>query len=668
MKNYIVCPVLLSFGVLLSPAIALADRSDPPRAPAEPGAGQLLIESDDGEEPWLAPQVSTEVRMVVTGMIARAHVEQVFENPSEQPVEAVYVFPLPDSAAVDGLTLKVGQRKIVGEIRERQDAERQYEMAASAGKKASLVTQERPNLFTTSVANIAPGELVTVSISYQEDVRYDHGEFSLMFPSTLTPRYNPGAAPGDDGGAFGVSRVADARRITPPVLLDGSGPLLDVRVKLDAGVELQSLDSPSHDLDVSGPKRGPVAITLKDGPVIADRDFRLRWRPVPSKAPRSATFTEDFGGERYALLMLLPPTEHAESAPSLARETTFVVDTSGSMAGGSIEQAQSSLRTGLEALAPRDYFNVIEFNSSARSLFTAARPASPENIARATEWVKALSADGGTEMMAALQLALAAPAQPERVQQVVFITDGAVGNEDELFGFIERRLGERRLFTVGIGSAPNRHFMRGAARFGRGTFTEVSSLAEVATQMNQLWTKLDSPVMRDVALDFGAASEVWPERAPDLYAGEPLVVFAKLGAGVQSGKLTGTLAARKFDVPLSLGQATAESGIHRLWARRKIEGLMDRLVEGSDEGSIRSQVVPLALTHHLVSKYTSLVAIDPRVSNDGRAPRADVAAALPAGNQMFGNMPQTATPGPLCLLFGVMSMVGAALVSRGGAA
>jgi Ca-activated chloride channel homolog len=668
---------LLSLGVLPSRASADTDveRHD---AAIEPGGGELLLEGE-GDEPWLAPQVSSDVELVVTGMIARTRVEQVFENPSEQAVEAVYVFPLPETAAVDALTLDIGTRRIVGEVREREDAERMYERAAEAGKKASLVSQQRPNLFTTSVANIGPGEIVSVSITYQQEVRYDHGEFSITFPSTLTPRYNPGAPNGDDVASVqrGVaamarsgSRVPDAARITPPTLLDGTGPLLDMKVTLDPGVPLAELDSPSHELDIERPKTGPIQIALKGGPVLADRDFRLRWRPTPSAAPTSAVFTEDFAGERYALLMLLPPTLASgtaalEQTAALPRETTFVIDTSGSMAGTSIVQAIASLRTGLAALTPRDTFNVIEFDSTAHRLFEDAQPASPNNLARAVEWVSRLSADGGTEILSALELAFAAPERADRVQQVVFVTDGSVGNEDELFRFIAQHLGGRRLFTVGIGSAPNGHFMRGAARFGRGTFTNVGSLDDVSTELDSLWAKLDAPVMRDVALRWtGGAPDVWPRQAPDLYFGEPLVVLAKLAPDTRAATFSGALAGKAFMSPVVLDRPTRGRGIHRLWAQRQIEALLDQTVEGRDEAAIRASVVPLALSHHLVSKYTSLVAVDQRVTNDGRAPRSSVGLALPAGNEMFGTLPQTATPGPFCLLFGVLSLAASAVVQR----
>lgn len=655
---------LIGCFVLCSPWIALADPAPSRGETPEPGSGELWLEGAE-DEPWLAPQVSTEVRMVVTGMIARTELEQVFENPSEEAVEAVYVFPLPEGAAVDGLLLRVGEREITGEVRERESAERVFEQAANAGKKASLVSQERPSLFTTSVANIGPGETVRVSIHYEDEVRYDQGTFSVTVPSTVTPRYSPGTrlVEGDVSAlAMNQPRVVDAARISPPIALDGSGPLFDVRLDLDAGVPLASLESPTHEIDVEDATGGGHAVRLKDGPVLADRDFRLRWRPEPSAAPTSAVFTEEFAGERYALVMVLPP---GAGAAELARETTFMIDTSGSMAGTSIVQAKGSLRTGLAALGPSDAFNVIEFNSGARQLFEAPQPATPGNLERARRWVDALEADGGTEILDALRLALSAPPADQRVQQLVFITDGSVGNEDELFRLIGGSLGDRRLFTVGIGSAPNRHFMRGAARFGRGTFTEVGTEAEVQSRMDELWSKLEAPVMRDVSVRFaGGESEVWPRQIPDLYLGEPLVVVAKLGGDAGSASVAGSLAGRAFERELALGQGKHGRGIHRLWARRAIEALVDRSVLGEDEAAIRARVVPLALRHHLVSKYTSLVAVDRRVTAEGRAPRASVANALPAGSEMFGNLPSTATPGPFCLLFGALSFAAAAIVQR----
>jgi len=650
-------------------AVAVPSRAAPktPFTPDEAHAGTLIFYDDeDDDSGWLAPEVGNDVHIQVTGMLARASVEQTFENLSDQVVHALYVFPLPETAAVDGLTLTVGKRRIVGEIREREAALKTYEQAQRQGKKASLIEQQRPNLFSTRVANIGPHESVTVELHYQQDVRYDLGVFSLEFPSTLTPRYLPGGTENAPGSA---PRASQHGNITPPFALDGDGPALQMHVSLDAGVPLQRISSSSHRLAVKQPPRGPAQVTLEDGEVVADRDFKLEWAPAPSNAPTSAVFEETFDGERYALLMVVPPDPALDPKGRLPRETTFVIDTSGSMSGTSIEQARQALESGLSELDPRDRFNVVEFNSNATRLFDETVPATAENVQRARRWVHQLQADGGTEMLSALDLALTPRAPQQLLSQVVFVTDGSVGNESDVFRYIQDHLGGRRLFTVGIGSAPNQYFMRSAARFGRGTFTSVASSAEVESRMNELWDKLSMPVMRQlgVSIDGDAHPQLWPQRLPDLYRGEPLIVVAKLGAGATRFHVNGLRAEQPFSADLALDTAAGgrqERGIHRLWARREIEELMDRVTLGQSEETLRPQVTAIALRHHLLSQYTSLVAVDQVRSVTGPGADTAVANALPAGNSMFGNMPQTATPAPTCLLFGAASVVAALVLYK----
>ncbi|MEO8183170.1 MAG: VIT domain-containing protein, partial [Deltaproteobacteria bacterium] len=364
-----------------------------PFAPSDAHAGALVFYDDeDDESGWLAPQVSNHVEIEVTGLIARAKVEQSFENLSEEVVHALYVFPLPETAAVDGLTLWVGKRRIVGEIRERQAAQRSFEAAKRQGKKASLVEQERPNLFSTRVANIAPGEIVTVELHYQQDVRYDSGTFSLEFPATLTPRYLP--VPQLSQGPRAQPNAVSASHINPPFAIDGDGPTLELKVRLDAGFPLQRITSPSHRLTLDRSAGAAVKVELEDGDVLADRDFRLEWAPAPSRAPSSAVFEEEFGGDRYALVMLLPPDPALDAEQRIPRETTFIIDTSGSMSGTSIEQARRALASGLGELLPADRFNVVEFNSNATRLFSESVPATPDNVQRALRWVRKLQADG----------------------------------------------------------------------------------------------------------------------------------------------------------------------------------------------------------------------------------------------------------------------------------
>ena len=669
----------------------------------DPAAGSVLL--DEIEQAGLffatgepgryvaAPAVSAAVDVRVTGLIARARVTQRFANPSADWVEGIYVFPLPETAAVDTLRLVVGDRVIEGEIREREAAKKAYEEAKSAGVKASLVEQRRANVFTTAVANLGPGEEVEVTVEYQQTVDFDGGEFHLRFPTVVAPRFDPGGvAPPDGvvtaavggGGGVGSARRPDfaplpalylrprrtvgavvasavGRPLGPPVgaavdrvvavVAPGARPRpinpVRLTVDLDAGMPLDTLACPYHDFHVEplGGRRYRVTLTEgTDGAVAADRDVELVWAPAVGAEPDAALFTErsDDGRDVYALLMVVPPDPEAEGVVTLPRETVFVVDTSGSMAGASIEQAKAAVITALDRLRSEDSFNVIEFNSTTRALFPGSLPAEPDAVEQARRWVAGLDADGGTVMLPALAAALGPPdlgyrrAGQRAVKQVIFITDGAVDNEDQLFAAIESMLGEARLFTVGIGSAPNSYFMRRAAEAGRGTFTYIGHPGEVGTKMAALFAKLKRPVLTDVEVvwdDPGA--EVWPERAPDLYAGEPLVVAARLADLGREVRITGMRDGRPWERHLAIAATAGGDGggaVGKLWARRKIDALTAGLQRGVAPEEVRREVVEVALAHHLVSRYTSLVAVDVTPARPAGEPLATrgVPLAMPA--------------------------------------
>jgi Ca-activated chloride channel family protein len=341
------------------------------------------------------------------------------------------------------------------------------------------------------------------------------------------------------------------------------------------------------------------------------------------------------------------------------------------MAGASIQQARLALDEALAALAPGDRFNVIQFNSKTERLFSAPVPAGPAEIERARRWVQGLQANGGTEMLPALRAALESDAEAGGVRQVIFVTDGLVGNEDQLFAYLSRSLGRSRLFTVGIGAAPNGHFMTKAAQFGRGTYTYIGSPAEVGEKMGALFRKLEHPVLGDVTVGWGGDDvETWPARVPDVYAGEPVILLARLGATASAElTVTGRRDTEPWEARLRIDAGPDETGIHKLWARKKIAGLMDRLREGADRGEVRSAVVAVALQHHLVSAYTSLVAVDvtPTRPAGVSSGTANVPVALPAGmvhEKVFGGLPQGATPGPLYVALGLASLALALGVAR----
>src|SRR5437867_5142208 len=529
--------------------------------------------------------------------------------------------------------------------------------------------QERPNVFTTSVANIAPGAAIGIEIEYQQTVRYDAGQFSLRFPMVVGPRYIPGvpvSGPSTGTGwAPDTDQVPDASRLTPPIVHPSRGPLnpVSLTVELDPGAPLARLAASYHAIQTTPRADGRYRVELAQGPVPADRDFELVWQPNAEATPIATLFTERKGTETFAVLMVTPPAATALDGLRLPREAIFVIDNSGSMHGASIDQAKAALKMALDRLRPDDTFNVIRFNHTTDAVFPEAQPATAQNLAAAIRYVGRLYADGGTEMLPALQQALDGREHPGRLRQVIFLTDGAVGNETQLFAAIHERLGDSRLFTIGIGSAPNSHFMREAARLGRGTFTYIASVTEVKDKMVALFGKLESPALTDVRLELadGSAVETVPERIPDVYLGAPVTVALRAAALPPRVVLRGRLGPDRWERELSLQATDAAAGLSVHWARGKIAGLLDTRRTGSPDDEIRRAVLELALAFHLVSPYTSLIAVDVTPVRPGSADLHTLALEtnLPHGwdyTAVFG-LGQGATAGPVHLALGLAALL-----------
>jgi Ca-activated chloride channel family protein len=668
--------LLLAISTLLlfAPVVRPVSAADTPGEgrPRRVTSGTLLWRVAGEGELVPAPALDTHVNLRLTGMVARATVRQEFTNPAAAWAEGVYVFPLPEDAAVDHLRMRVGDRVIEGQIRERAAAKAEYEQAKQQGRRASLVEQERPNIFTTSIANIPPGVAITVEIEYQQVVAYEAGQYRLRFPMVVGPRYIPGepvSATGT-GWAWDTDEVPDASRITPPVAHPSRGPInpVTLRIELDPGVPLARLESSYHAIQTAPLAGGKTLVELAQGPVPADRDFELVWQPATDVGPIAALFAERRGDETFALLMVMPPALTALAAARVPREVVFVIDNSGSMAGASMDQAKAALTMALGRLGPADAFNVIRFNHTTDAVFGGALPATPLNRRAAAQWVAALRANGGTEMLPALQRALDQQEHPGRLRQVVFLTDGAVGNEERLFGVIRERLGDRHLFTIGIGSAPNSHFMREAARLGRGTFTFIGNPTEVQEKMNALFRKLESPALTDLRIELpaGAQAMLLPERIPDLYAGEPVVLTLKARALPPVVTLRGNLGGTPWQRDVALHAAEPGAGLSAHWGRTQIAALLDRRHAGASEDDTRTAVVRVALEHHLVSAYTSLVAVDvtPVRPGDAELHSHALKTNLPHGwdyQAVFG-MGQGATPGPLHVVVGLAALLVATLI------
>ncbi len=675
-------------------ATSRAVAQTPPAVPVlvTPGdmrSGALLLKSEN-DRYVAAPLVATDVDLVVSGPTARARVSQIFHNPTDGWVEAVYVYPLPEGGAVDTLKMVIGERIIIGDIKERKTAREVYEQAKSAGRKASLVEQERPNIFTNSVANIGPRETVVVQIEYQEPVRQSGGEFSLRLPLVVAPRYHPepivqtvDLGSGGQGWGRTLDPVPDRDRISPPVLDPRSNPPVNpvaITVRLQAGFPLAEVKSHHHAIKTETSEEGVRVIRLAEGAVPADRDFELTWRPAESAVPAVGVFRERVGDADYLLAFVTPPVAVAGDA-GRPREIVFVIDNSGSMGGTSIVQAKASLLYALGRLRPSDRFNVIRFDDTMDMLFSDTVAADAEHVAQAKAFVSALQARGGTEMVPPMRAALtdrrgsdSSFARQDYVRQVIFLTDGEVGNEQQLFETIGAMRGRSRIFMVGIGSAPNSFLMTRAAELGRGTFTHIGSVDQVEERMRTLFEKLESPAVTNLTATFSAghaalASEASGQRGnssevrapdtrpepgssaradstpaviPDLYRGEPVALAAKVSALAGTLELTGMIGDRPWVVTLPLANAAEGRGLSKLWARRKIaDAEVARTLRQITPEEADQRILALALQHHLVTRLTSLVAVEqtPSRPDGARLTRAELPLNLPAGwefDKVFG--------------------------------
>ncbi len=578
--------------------------------------------------------LDTDIQVEVTGLTARVEVTQVFLNTGRSWMEAVYRYPLPPGSVVDRMRVHVGNRVLEGEIREKEEARRQYQQAKSNGKVTSLVEQQRANQFETRLANIAPGDDIRVSISFLVHVDYRDGSFSLQIPMTFTPRWGGDPKDGDPlvfTGRAGnnPSRINDDHRLT-------------IDVDLRSGMNLASIESRYHDVDIHPSLQG-YRVFLADPDTRTDRVFELTWIPEFEAAPVSTLSTFDDGEAVYALLMLAPPL--AEAIAPQAREVVFVIDTSGSMEGTSLAQAKAALQLGLKFLGPDDRFNLVRFSSDSERLFPQSVPVYPSYLEEATGFIDGLSANGGTVMAPALAMAMSLPEQGGLLRQIVFVTDGSVGNEQDLLLQIGEGLGAGRLFTVSIGPAPNAWFMRKSAEIGRGSHTHIGRLEEVETRMASLWSRIENPAIQNLCVDWGMDAEFYPEVIPDLYAGEPLWLYARLPLQPREVTVCGELGGNYWETESRALPSAGGANLAMLWARSKIEALEDSQIFGADPEYVRANILELALDFGLLTRYTSLVAVDktPARPASKDLAREDVPSLLPAGRGMSSGFSGTAT-------------------------
>ena len=620
--------------------------------------------------------LDTKVEMNISGVVNRVRLEQSFTNPSSEWVEGVYVFPLPEDSAVDRLTMHIGNRIIEGQIKEKEEARKIYQAAKKAGKKASLIEQQRPNIFTTSISNIPPGESITIAIEYQQSVLIDNEKFSIRFPMIVGDRYVPGKEIATSSDTLGIApnthRVPDASKVTPPSDPNVDRPI-SININLKAGFKTDTIESTYHNISIVDVDEKHKHIALNKRTEL-QRDFELVWAPIANLQPELAVFTQKKDDQHYLMVMAAPVKKQIFTGPKTPREVIFIIDSSGSMQGSSMEQAKQALIGAISRLDGRDRFNIIDFDDQFTPLFTEAMPAIRINKNNGIHFAKGLDPDGGTEPLEAIKYAFNSRKQQGHnlLRQIIFITDGQVSNEHEIIDTVKQYIHQDKFFTIGIGSAPNSYLMTKLADYGRGSFTYIGKLNEVRTKMSELFIKLESPALTNIKLML--PSQIKGEQAydviPDLYAGETITAVFKLDTLPATLNITGKTTRGDFNETIDISQASEAIGVDVLWGRRKLETLIDQyngLWDDEARDYARIVITKLALDYHLVSKFTSLVAIDVTPSRPGLEHLATKAVTKKMDLSMFkprqvAYKTQTATNANLWMLIGLILMVIATLL------
>ena len=607
-----------------------------------PRVGLEIVDAA-GKSKGSCPLKQTHVRAEVSGFLSRVTVTQEFENPLKEKIEAVYTFPLPQLAAVDDMTMLVGDRTVRGKILRREEAQAVYESAKSAGNVASLLDQERPNIFTQSVANIMPGEKVKITISYVETLKYEDGTYEFTFPTVVGPRYVPGGATGQKGNGFApdTDRVPDASRITPKPAPEGStaGHDLSLEVALDAGVPVDSLRSTTHEIEVDKSSASAARVRLKDLSARPNKDFILRY-DVAGRKITDAVLTHR--GERGGFFtMILQPPERVAPADVMPKELVFVLDTSGSMSGFPIEKAKESMGYALEGLYPQDTFNLITFSGDTHVLFPEPVPATPENMAKAKKFLETREGGGVTEMMKAIKAALDPSDSQSHVRIVCFMTDGYVGNDMEIIGEIQKHP-NARVFSFGIGSSTNRYLLDKMAEEGRGEVEYVALDDDGSAAARRFHERVRNPLLTDISIDWAGlpVADVYPRRIPDLFSTKPVTVTGRFtGGGQGTIRLKGRMAGNHFEreIPITLPESQpAHDVLATLWARTRVDDLMREDYQGVQQGNarpdLREAITSLGIEYRLMTQFTSFVAVEEMIVTDGGQPRRiDVPVEMPEG-------------------------------------
>jgi Ca-activated chloride channel homolog len=597
-----------------------------------PGQGTLTIVEPDGKSGAGCPLEHTSVKAEVSGFVSRVSVVQTFHNPRKEKIEAVYTFPLPNDAAVGEMLMKVGDRVVRGEIKKREEARRIYEQAKDRGHVASLLDQERPNIFTQSVANIMPGEKVEITIKYVEMLPYEDGSFKFVFPMVVGPRFIPGQPTGKKGTGWApdTDEVPDASQITPPVTPKGTraGHDIDLTVSIDAGVPIQNVKSKLHEIATERGGSNRATVALKNKKEIPNRDFVLEYL-VAGDRIQSGFLVHKEDKEGYVALIMIPPKRVRPEQIS-PKEMIFVIDRSGSQHGKPLDKAKETMKYVIDRMNPDDTFNVIDFANTARMLFSEPKKNSPETRGKAVKYIDSLKADGGTWMGPAVEEVCKTPSPENRLRIVTFMTDGYVGNDFEIISLVRKLRGNSRWFPFGAGNSVNRFLLDNMARVGGGEVDYILLNRPGEEVAKKFYQRIAMPVLTDISVTTEGVTldEMFPAAVSDLWDRKPLIFKARYsGPGKGSVTIKGFSAGKPYEQKLEITLPERESAnpsLGSLWARAKVDNLMDRDLMGVQRGKIkdelRDEIIRVALEHRIMTQFTSFVAVEETVVTVGGKP------------------------------------------------
>jgi Ca-activated chloride channel family protein len=589
-----------------------------------PAARPDLLAAGKNGELIPIPLQHSSYEVKVAGILAETHVRQTYANPFTAKIEATYVFPLPDDAAVTDFLMIIGQRKIRGIIREREEAKQIYEEAKRQGYVAALLTEERPNIFTQKIANIEPGKQIDVEITYFNTAKYLDGEFELALPTVVGPRYNPA------GTTNGIDAVPRGKGCKSPQAVaieylapnERSGHMIDVTVELDPQVTLERIASSSHEIATQSLGDGRSRITLKAQEMVPNRDFILRWRPA-GKPLQTAFWIGGDEKERTFALLLMPPASEKE-LPRQPREMIFIVDRSGSMSGRPMAKVQEAMRNCLNGLDGHDTFQIVEFSNQASSFGPEPVPATETNLKRAIDYVNRLDGNGGTEVAAGLKCAFGIPHDPKKLRIVSIMTDGYIGNEMQILTQVQEQLGDARIFAFGVGNSVNRYLIESLAKVGHGAAAFVGLNEDSGTAVGQFYRRAAYPALTEVAIEWGGlqVDEVFPKHLPDLFVGRPVLVTGRLVSAISKDTritIAGTRGGETVRAHLPVSSATIPvPAVCHIWAKHKIAQLMiDNAGDRNQE--FQKSLTEFSINHTVLCPYTAFLAVDASRITEGNA-------------------------------------------------